>query len=88
MLQVTNSKEELSEEELPSIENLGITGTKLKGAQLTLTIEGVTNVTDIALLKDVWADGVAEWLLTICNHDSLVAKATIDKVVNQNQEDS
>lgn len=90
MLQVTNNKENRLEQELgeevPSVENLGITGMKLKGAQLILTVEGVTNVTDVALLKRAWLDAVAEWLLSLCDGSAWKAKVRIQKIADRNRE--
>ncbi len=52
----------------PVLTNFGVTGSKLKGSQLSLTIECVTNVNDLGMLNEgAWVNGVAEWLILICS---------------------
>ncbi len=84
MLQVEN-KEQVNlfedENEEPQLGNLGVTASKLKGSQLSLTIECVTNVNDMGLLgNSAWRHGVAEWLLTISGGSTALAIAAIQNV--------
>ncbi len=82
MLQVENEEQvSLFEEEEPQLGNLGVTASKLKGSQLSLTIECVTNVNDMGLLSSsAWRYGVAEWLLTISGGSTSLAIAAIQNV--------
>jgi hypothetical protein len=66
--------------EEPRVENFGITGSKLKGSQLTLTVECVTNVNDMGLLSgESWLNGVAEWLVMISGGNDDIAMNAIEQ---------
>jgi hypothetical protein len=67
-------------DEEPRLENFGVTGSKLKGSQLTLTIECVTNVNDMGLLNgESWLRGVAEWLVMISGGNNDIAMSAVEQ---------
>jgi len=67
----------------PMITALGGVSCKLKiskekSNRIEITIKGVTNISDTAMMKTpVWALAVAEWLIRICEEDFIVAERAV-----------
>ncbi len=66
----------------PEISGIGIVKFETKGAEVSATLAGVTNVNDVALLTDeCWQEAVAEWLLNLHKGDVDAAKMSINRVM-------
>jgi hypothetical protein len=78
----------------PMITALGGVSCKLKESKekanrIEITIKGVTNITDTAMMKTpVWSLAVAEWLIRICEEDFNAAERVVKKQAPQLDDDN
>lgn len=69
------AKDKINEKQLdifyeePKIVGLGIADVKIKNGEISATLIGMTNTTDLAQFNnEIWCNGLAQWLVELCGN--------------------